>query len=124
MKVKYSDGDICAMPLTNGFFAICHIVFASKEKFRKTVALCLLSIQDNEIFDNDIPHYIIPVKRFGKEIKVIFTGNQNIINGFLKVIDHIPLNEEEKLLRVFNYAGGLYEGDKEIRRIPVSEFAN
>ncbi|AVV85014.1 hypothetical protein SPWS13_3285 [Shewanella putrefaciens] len=41
-----------------------------------------------------------------------------------KIIDHVNLTEEKERLKIFNYAGGLYKGEEEIRRIPVSEYPN
>lgn len=124
MKVKYREGDIFVIPLSNGEYAICQIVFASKGKFKKIIAFCVLSIQNDEEFNNDGFLNPISVEKFGKEIKVIFTGNQNIINGIWKILYHNDLTEDKKQLKIFNYAGGLYNGDEGIRRISVAEYPN
>jgi len=124
MKVKYREGDIFVIPLSNGEYAICQIVFASKGKFKKIIAFCVLSIQNDEEFNNDGFLNPISVEKFGKETKVIFTGNQNIINGIWKILDHNDLTEDKKQLKIFNYAGGLYNGDEGIRRISVAEYPN
>ncbi|MEZ3139532.1 Imm26 family immunity protein [Citrobacter braakii] len=124
MKVKYKEGDIFIIPLSNGKNAISQVVFAPKGKFKKIIAFCTLSIQDDERFTNDGILAPISFEKFGKKTEVIFTGNQNISNGLWKIIDHVDLNEDKKKLRVFNYAGGLYNGEEEIGRIPVSEYPN
>lgn len=57
-------------------------------------------------------------------MKVVFTGNQNISKGIWKIIGHANLTEEKKELKIFNYAGGLYDGEVEIRRLSVAEYPN
>lgn len=103
-------------------YAICQVIFVPKVKFKKIISFCTLSIQDDEVFANDGFLTPISVEEFGKKTEVIFTGNQNISNGLWKIIDHVDLSEDKNKLRIFNYAGGLYNGEEEIRRIPVSEY--
>lgn len=124
MKVKYVEGDVFIIPLSNGKYAICQVIFAPKGKFKQIISFCALSIQDDEIFINDGLLTPISVEKFGKKTQVIFTGNQNISNGLWKIIDHVDLTEDKRKLKIFNYAGGLYNGEVEIRRIPVSEYPN
>lgn len=124
MKVKYKEGDVFIIPLSNGRYAICQVVFAPKGKFKQIISFCALSIQDDEAFVNDGLLTPISVEKFGKKMQVIFTGNQNISNGSWKVIDHVDLTEDKENLKIFNYAGSLYNGEVEIRRIPVSEYPN
>ncbi|MDX5631166.1 MULTISPECIES: Imm26 family immunity protein [unclassified Brenneria] len=124
MKVKYREGDIFSIPLSNGKYAICQIIFSPKGKFKQVIAFCLLFIQDDEEFNNDGLLNPMSIEKFGKATKVIFTGNQKINNGLWKIIGYADLSEEKKKLRIFNYAGGLYNGEEEIRRIPVSEYPN
>ncbi|HFT0376201.1 TPA: Imm26 family immunity protein [Enterobacter mori] len=124
MKVKYKEGDIFAIPLSNGKYAICHIVFAPGKKFKQAIGFCILSIQHTEeLMDSgSLTPFIF--EKFGKEMKVIFTGNQNISKGFWKIIGYADLTEEKKQLKIFNYAGGLYNGEDEIRRLTVAEYPN
>ncbi|WP_017348150.1 Imm26 family immunity protein [Pantoea sp. A4] len=124
MKVKYKEGDVFVIPLSNGKYAICKVVFAPKGKFKKIISFCVLSIQHDEIFINDGIIKPISFEKFGKKTQVLFTGNQNISNGLWKVIDCVDLTEDEVELKVFNYAGGLYNGETEIRRIPIAEYPN
>ncbi|MCG8710981.1 immunity 26/phosphotriesterase HocA family protein [Brenneria sp. 4F2] len=124
MKVKYKEGDIFAIPLSNGKYAICQIIFSPKGKFKQVIAFCLLFIQNDETFNKNGLLNPMSIDKFGKAIKVIFTGNQKISNGLWKIVGYTNLSEEKKKLRVFNYAGGLYNGEEEIRRIPVSEYPN
>ena len=123
MKVKYREGDVFVIPVGNRF-AICQIVFAPKGKFKKVIGFCALFIQDDKIFKNDDILNPIAIMDMGRETKVIFTGNKNIENGSWNIVDNVDLTEEKKKLRIFNYAGGLYDGEEEIRRIPVSEYSN
>lgn len=124
MKVKYKEGDIFVIPLSNGKYAICQIIFAPKGKFKKVISFCTLSIQDDEKFNNDGILTPIFVDVFGKKTQVVFTGNQNIRDGEWQIIGSVNLTEDKKKLRIFNYAGGVYNGEVEIKRIPVSEYHN
>ncbi|MDX5631128.1 MULTISPECIES: Imm26 family immunity protein [unclassified Brenneria] len=123
MKVKYKEGDIFIIPIRDKF-AICQVIFSPKGKFKQVIGFCVLFIQSDKSFKNDGVLCPITIIDMGKETKIIFTGNQNIKNGFWEIIDHVDLTEDKKRLRVFNYAGGLYDGEEEIRRIPVSEYPN
>lgn len=123
MKVRYQEGDIFIIPV-EGNFAICQIVFAPKGKFKQIIGFCVLFVQDNKTFKGNGDLLPIPIMDMGKEMKVIFTGNQNIKNGSWEIIDHADLTEDKDELRIFNYAGGVYKGEEEIRRIPVSEYNN
>ncbi|GCF91379.1 immunity 26/phosphotriesterase HocA family protein [Shewanella sp. SW36] len=124
MKIKYREGDIFVIPLSNSNHAICQVVFSPKKKFKNIISFCVLSIQNDNSFVNDDLLSPICVEKFGKKTQVLFTGNQNISNGMWKIIDHVNLTEEKERLKIFNYAGGLYKGEEEIRRIPVSEYPN
>jgi hypothetical protein len=124
MKVKYKEGDIFVVPMKNGKLAICQVVFSPKRKFKQTIGFCILAIQNDDEFDDSNSLTPLCVEKFGKETKVIFTGNQNISNGLWKIIGHADLTEEKKQLKTFNYAGGLYNGEEEIRRLSVSEYPN
>lgn len=124
MKVKYKEGDIFVIPLSNGEYAICHIVFVPSKKFKQAIGFCILSLQNTEeLMDSGALTPLI-FEKFGKEMKVIFTGNQNISKGVWKIIGYADLTEEKKQLKIFNYAGGLYNGEDEIRRLSVAEYPN
>ncbi|HDC4320769.1 TPA: hypothetical protein O8L55_004718, partial [Enterobacter cloacae] len=51
MKVKYKEGDIFVIPMSNGKYALCQVVFAPKQKFKQAIGFCILSIQDTEEFE-------------------------------------------------------------------------
>ncbi|WP_284942489.1 immunity 26/phosphotriesterase HocA family protein [Enterobacter sp. MEB024] len=124
MKVKYKEGDIFVIPLSNGKYAICHIVFALSKKFQQAIGFCILSIQQAEELIDGGSLTPLSFEKFGKETKVIFTGNQNISKGVWQIIGHTDLTAEKKQLKIFNYAGGLYNGEDEIRRLSVAEYPN
>lgn len=124
MKVKYKEGDIFVIPMSNGKYALCQIVFAPEQKFKQTIGFCILSIQNTEELEDNCSLIPLSFEKFGKEMKVIFTGNQNMSKGVWKIIGHADLTEEKKQLKIFNYAGGLYNGEEEIRRLSVDEYPN
>jgi hypothetical protein len=122
MKVKYKEGDIFVIPMSNGKYALCQIVFAPKQKFKQAIGFCILSIQNTKVRERSLTP--LSFEKFGKEMKVIFTGNQNITKGLWKIIANADLTEDKKQLKIFNYAGGLYDGEEEIRRLSVAEYPN
>lgn len=124
MKLKYKEGDIFIISLDNGKNIICQVIFAPTPKgyFRKVMAFCVLSVQESEMFKNDGVLLPISFDILGEKAKVIFSGNQYIKDGTWRIIDHIDLTEEKERLKIFNFAGGLYHGEDEIKRIPVSEY--
>lgn len=124
MTVKYKEGDIFVIPMINGKYALCQIVFAPKQKFKQAIGFCILSIQNTEELRDSGALTPLSFEKFGKEMKVIFTGNQNITKGLWKIIGHADLTEDKKQLKIFNYAGGLYDGEEEIRRLSVAEYPN
>ncbi|MGY6038177.1 Imm26 family immunity protein [Aeromonas sp. AE23HZ002T15] len=119
--MKYKEGDIFIIPV-KGKFVLCQVVFSPRGKFKKVIGFCVVFVQDNKVFKNDGILAPIPVMDMGGEMNVIFTGNQNIENGSWEIIGHAELTEDKEELKIFNYAGGLYKGEEEIRRIPVSEY--
>ena len=124
MKVKYKEGDIFVIPMSNGKYALCQVVFAPKQKFKQAIGFCILSIQDTEECEENSSLTPLSFEKFGKKMKIIFTGNQNISKGIWKIIGYANLTEEKKQLKIFNYAGGLYDGEEEIRRLSVAEYPN
>ncbi|QOV70683.1 immunity 26/phosphotriesterase HocA family protein [Citrobacter sp. BDA59-3] len=124
MTVKYKEGDIFVIPISNGKYALCQIVFAPKQKFKQAIGFCILSIQNTDEFKDSGALTPLSFEKFGKGMKVIFTGNQNITKGLWKIIGHADLTEDKKQLKIFNYAGGLYDGEEEIRRLSVAEYPN
>lgn len=95
MKVKYKEGDIFVIPMSNGKYAFCQVVFAPKQKFKQALGFCILSIQDTERVKENSSLTPLSFEKFGKEMKVLFTGNQNISKGIWKIIGHADLTEEK-----------------------------
>ncbi|HIE1240446.1 TPA: hypothetical protein ACXJU5_004626 [Enterobacter ludwigii] len=69
--------------------------FCSKQKFKQAIGFCILSIQQAEELIDGGSLTPLSFERFGKETKVIFTGNQNISKGVWKIIGHTDLTEEK-----------------------------
>ncbi|MFP8461890.1 Imm26 family immunity protein [Enterobacter hormaechei] len=99
MKVKYKEGDIFVIPMSNGKYALCQVIFDPKKKFKQVIGFCILSIQDTEEFEEKSSLTPLSFEKFGKEMKVIFTGNQNISKGIWKIIDYANLTEEKKTVK-------------------------
>jgi len=125
MNVAYKEGDVFIIELSDGRFAVCQIVFSSQGKFKKAFAFCVLSIQDGRDFNLDRIDDFPPMtfQKFKKEVRVIFSGIQLIAKGEWPIIGNSDLSDDKLKMKVFNYAGGLFSGDEEIGRIPVSDYS-
>lgn len=121
MKVRYKEGDVFIIPVKDKI-VLCQVVFSPRGKFKQIIGFCVLFVQENKVFKNDGVLTPIPVMDMGREVKIIFTGNQKIKDCSWEIIGYAELTEDKEELKIFNYAGGLYKGEEEIRRIPVSEY--
>ncbi|WP_175003159.1 Imm26 family immunity protein [Burkholderia lata] len=125
MNVAYKEGDVFIIELSDGRFAVCQIVFSSQGKFKKAFAFCVLSIQDGRDFNlariDDFPP--MAFRKFKKEVRVIFSGIKLIAKGEWPIIGNSDLSDDKLKMKIFNYAGGLFNGDEEIGRIPVSDYS-
>ncbi|CAM7797447.1 hypothetical protein PHDIMM138B_28285 [Phytobacter diazotrophicus] len=67
MKVKYKEGDIFVIPMSNGKYALCQIVFAPKQKFKQAIGFCILSIQNTKKVRDSGALTPLSFEKFGKE---------------------------------------------------------
>ncbi|WP_322047671.1 Imm26 family immunity protein [Paraburkholderia sp. J67] len=125
MNVSYKEGDVFLIPLNDGRYAACQVIFSSQGKFKKIFSFYVASIQETRDFDVGSVEKFDPVvlKKFGKNVRIIFSGNQMILNGDWPIIGSIDLSGEKNEMKIFNYAGGLFNGDDEIGRILVSDYS-
>lgn len=125
MNVVYKEGDVFVIALSDGRFAVCQIVFSSQGKFKKVFAFCVLSIQEGRDFDLDRADDFPPMAflKFKREVRIIFAGIQLIAKGEWPIIGHSDLYGDKLEMKIFNYSGGLFNGDEEIGRIPVSDYS-
>lgn len=98
MKVKYKEGDIFVIPMSNGKYALCQVVFAPKQKFKQAIGFCILSIQDTEEFEEKSSLTSLSFEKFGKVMKVIFTGNQILAKAFGKLLV-ILISQKKKTIK-------------------------
>ncbi|MGN7416088.1 immunity 26/phosphotriesterase HocA family protein [Paenibacillus sp. SAF-068] len=122
MRKSYNEGDVFLIPMKDGRFAICQVVCALKDRFKKAFSFGVMSIQRDEterLEDGDFLFYSFGNRRSN----VIFTSPANIRNGMWKIVGNIPLTPEKEELRVFQCAGHLYCGDEYIRNLQIEEYS-
>lgn len=81
MKIKYREGDIFVIPLSNSNHAICQVVFSPKKKFKNIISFCVLSIQNDNSFVNDDLLSPICVEKFGKKHKFYLLETKILVTG-------------------------------------------
>jgi hypothetical protein len=115
-KVKYNEGDIFVIPIKNGKYAICQVVFVFKGKFKNVLPFCVISIQNNEEFNvQDHNMNAITLDIYGHEkTRVLFTGTQAISDGSWKIIGHTGLGDDKEELKTFSSGCWVYKGDEDL----------
>lgn len=122
MKKKYKAGDVFTIPLGEGRYSICKVLWAPVGDYKKVFSFCVLENKNDSPQregNNNLP---MKLNDNGNEINVIFTGVKKISNGEWSVISHDDLNESDSDLLYFNIAGALHKGDEYIRMLDVSEY--
>ncbi|MHA6528835.1 immunity 26/phosphotriesterase HocA family protein [Paenibacillus sp. BAC0078] len=120
MRKRYSEGDIFMIPMHDGRFAVCQVVCALKDRFKKAFSFGVirLELDDTNVEDGAFLSY-----RFGsRQSSVIFTSPANLRNGTWRIVGNIPLTPDKEELKVFQCAGHLYRGDEYIRNLRQDEY--
>jgi len=97
MKVKYKEGDIFVIPLSNGKYAICHIFFAPSKKFKQAIGFCILSIQQAEELIDGGSLTPLSFERFGKETKVSLPATKISARAFGKLLVTLILQKKKTI---------------------------
>lgn len=124
MKVKYKEGDIFSIPLGDGGYSICQVIWAPQGDYKKVFSFCVLKrkSKDSKIdFDN---RNALELSDNGDTIKTIFTSVKKISNGEWSIIGHDSLTDKNKELLIFEISGDLHQGDDFIRKLAINEYSN
>ncbi|AJC46525.1 Imm26 family immunity protein [Xanthomonas sacchari] len=123
MAVKYRAGDIFAIPLDTGTYALCQVLWAPQGDYRKVVGFCVLEQQASAPTLGPSPARPLPVCDGDKHIRLLFAGTQKLKRGEWQIIGHAPLPSDARELLTFNIAGALHEGDTFVRMLSADEYA-
>ncbi|MDU8359360.1 Imm26 family immunity protein [Pseudomonas syringae group sp. J309-1] len=110
--VKYNSGDIFLIPVTSGGFAVCQIICAFRDRFKRVFSFGVLSVTNDDnnvdIMDKEFLYF----KNFRRAENIIFTSVEYLKKGKWKIVGNIPLNAEKTKLKYFRNAGALYFDDE------------
>ncbi|WFR63104.1 immunity 26/phosphotriesterase HocA family protein [Paenibacillus amylolyticus] len=122
MRKSYNEGDIFLIPMKDGRFAVCQVVCALKDRFKKAFSFGVMSIQRDETVSLEDGAFL--VYSYGKrKSNVIFTSPKLLKDGTWNIVGNIPLTPAKKELQVFQCAGHLYCGDEYIRNLQIKEYS-
>ncbi|MCC4589942.1 immunity 26/phosphotriesterase HocA family protein [Xanthomonas campestris pv. cannae] len=123
MAVKYRAGDVFAIPLDTGAYALCQVLWAPQGDYRKVVGFCVLKRHASTPALGPSPGQPLSVRDGNQDIRLLFAGTQKLKRGDWQIIGHAPLPEEAGELLTFHIAGELHEGDTFVRMLSVDEYA-
>lgn len=122
MKKKYTSGDIFTIPLENGKYAICQIIWAPTGDYKNVFSFCTLETGNHSPSRETDETSPLLLNDDERTVEVIFSGTKNITSGKWAVIGHEDLSGRSKKLMTFNIAGSLHEGDTFIRKLTPNEY--
>ena len=110
--VKYNSGDVFLIPVTSGGFAVCQIICAFRDRFKRVFSFGVLSMTDDDskvdLLDNEFLYF----KNSRGAENLIFTSVEYLKKGKWRVVGNIPLSTEKTKLKYFRDAGALYFDDE------------
>lgn len=124
MQQKYQSGDVFNIPLGNGTFAICQVVWAPVGDYRNVFSFCVLENGNASPLRESNSNVPLVLNDGERTVEVFFAGTMNISRGKWVVLGHQSLSEKGRKLMVFNLAGALHEGDDFIRRLAPVDYSS
>lgn len=109
---KYNSGDVFLIPVSSGGFAVCQIICAFRDRFKRVFSFGVLSVTDDDSKVDLLDKEFLYFKNFRGPENIIFTSAENLKKGKWKIVGNIPLNTEKTKLKYFRNAGALYFDDE------------
>ena len=119
--VKYNSGDVFLIPVSSGGFAVCQIICAFRDRFKRVFSFGVLSVTDDskvDLLDNEFLYF---QNSRGAE-NFIFTSVEYLKKGKWKIVGNIPLNAEKTKLKYYRDAGALYFDDEFLEMLEFSRY--
>ncbi|MCI2260612.1 immunity 26/phosphotriesterase HocA family protein [Xanthomonas indica] len=91
MAVTYRAGDVFAILLDTGTYALCQVLWAPQGDYRKVVGFCVLEQHAAAPTLGPSPGQPLPVRDGDKDMWLLFTGTQKLKSGDWQLIGHAPL---------------------------------
>lgn len=122
-RIKYQEGDIISIPLTNGKTAVCKIIFAPTGQLKQVIGCTVIDIQYNLNLEILNLQEYISIDSNPRNTNCFFTGNQFVKNGNWTVLGTSLLSEKEKTMQNFIYACQLYHNEELIRNANEEDYS-
>ena len=120
--MKYTSGDVFLIPSNSGKFAVCQILCAFKNRFKKAFSFGVLGVADEEgKVDLADKEFLCIKNSRGMEV-VIFASVEKLKNGDWKIVGNIPLTPEKTKLKYYRNAGAVYCEDEFLEVIEFSRY--
>lgn len=120
--VKYNSGDVFLIPVSSGGFAVCQIICAFRDRFKRVFSFGVIGLSDDDSkFDLTDKEFLYFKNSRGAE-NLIFTSVENLKKGKWKIVGNIPLSAEKTKLKYFRDAGALYFDDEFLEMLEHSRY--
>lgn len=94
-RKSYNEGDVFLIPMHDGRFAVCQVICALRDRFKKAFSFGVMSIQRDETVSLEDGEFLI--YSYGKrKSSVIFTSPKLLKDGTWSIIGNIPLTPAKK----------------------------
>lgn len=110
--VKYNSGDVFLIPVSSGGFAVCQIICAFRDRFKRVFSFGVLSVTDDDSKVDLLENEFLYFKNSRGAENLIFTSVEYLKKGKWKIVGNIPLNAEKAKLKYYRDAGALYFDDE------------
>ncbi|MDU8359359.1 Imm26 family immunity protein [Pseudomonas syringae group sp. J309-1] len=120
--VKYNSGDVFLVPVTSGGFAVCQIICAFRDRFKRVFSFGVLSVTNDDGNVDVLDKEFLYFKNSRGAENLIFTSVENLKKGKWKIVGNIPLNAEKTKLKYFRDAGALYLDDEFLEMLEPSRY--
>ncbi len=117
---KYKAGDLFAIPMKDGRWAIGQVICALQDRFSQTFSFGVMRIGEESTPPEQDSEYIT-FQDNGRHGHILFASASNMRRKW-KVIGHLPLTEEKLAMQWFHVAGDLYHNDDWVRKLEIEEY--
>lgn len=122
--IKYKEGDLLSIPLTNSRKAICKIILVPKGRLKQVIGCTVIGVQQSVDLEALATQKFIAIHSNPRNTKSFFTGNQLVKNGTWPIIGTSLFSDAEKSLQWFTYACQLYHNEELMRNANEEDYKN
>ncbi|WP_218192145.1 Imm26 family immunity protein [Pseudomonas sp. Irchel 3A5] len=120
--VKYKSGDVFLIPVSSGGFAVCQIVCAFRDRFKRVFSFGVLGVTADDSKVDLLDKEFLCFKNSRGMENIIFTSVENLKKGKWRIVGNIPLNADKTKLKYFRNADALYFDDEFLEMLEHSRY--